>query len=335
MAGHDWEPPDHIDLERISEVERDLGFHANEVRKVATDFVKGNYYALTDRQRKNLETSLGDESDELEYVQRLVRKCKDPSEYHKDETREYEKVTKETLEIPIEVRHGEDGLEDPTESQVNVFTKLYRATQCFVHVNVVDPRTKDLRVYRGIRGTSIAKIVAQALDKPDSDRYYFNTSVTSNHTGTEEIAFYHSTGIVIKWDAEPELIATAVDHLLDTPVREDEYHLVGGTIFVDSDGVIHEGAYTNDRRRLRTTLDRLESPEDMTAGEHRDVAQLIETMYENETGVTTDEGATYLENWFDEIRSGGPFSSAKLQFLNAAVQYITEVDQGKTWRGFP
>lgn len=239
-------------------------------------------------------------------------------------------MAKEALDIPTEVRNGGTLAAYPNESQKHTFEELYVATQCFLEIHF---GTKDIeaskRVYRGIREPSIAKLVAQVIDNPGSDRYHFYTSTISNHTGLEGVGFHHSDGIVINVPVQRERIALATDRLFNTPAQEDEFQLVGGVISVGPDGIIYEGAQSGQTQSLVTLIRKMDSPETLEADDHRDIADLVEMMDEHDEPATTTEGAVRLKEWFLEVKSRELFSAMKTQSLKATVVYLIEAGEAQ------
>lgn len=312
-----------MDATAVAEIEQKLGFHATEIVSMPALHCDDVFPVLDPDQRASLETSLSaDRQSALETLHHLLDRWKDPQEYHEEHVQIYEGLAGQALMIPTGVRGTPTASLDLDEAVIDVYRDFYLATQCFLEC-AYGP---SCYVYRGIREKSIASLFAQALDYPESDRYYFKTSTISNHSGLEAIGFNYSSGIVVKWDAPREYVAVAVDQLYDTPAPEDEYHLVGGMLYVGQNGVIHEGRRTGDRRKLRTTIERLEEPSDMGRGEHLDVVDLVMTTYDEELGVRTPEGARRLLRWNDAFQSTEILTERKRRLVHAAVLFLSEVD---------
>lgn len=325
MPGPNWEPPDElrVDPSAVSDIEHELGFHASEIVSMRAVDCDDEFPILDPDQRESLETSLSaDRRWALETLHDLFDDWKDPEAYHEESVQTYEGLAGQALLIPTGVRGDPTRPLDLDEEELGVYRGFYLASQCFLEC-AYGP---SCFVYRGIREKSIASLFAQALDYPESDRYYFKTSTISNHSGLEAIGFTHSNGIVVQWDAPREYVAAAVDQLFDTPAPEDEYHVVGGMLYVGQNGVIHEGRETGDRRKLRTTIERLEDPSDMANDEHLDVVDLVMMMYDEEIGVKTPEGARRLLQWNEAFQSTEVLTARKRRLVHAAVLFLSEVD---------
>jgi len=329
-----WSPPPNVKVTpgRISKIEGRFRFHSFEREDRQINGEKWTYPALAPDQRKQISKRLKKFRDDecVEYLHGLFDAWKGDSS--RDEAQTYERLAKAALEIPGQVRFSGVDAEIPNQNHINAYQDLYEVTQCFIGV-AYGPRKF---VYRGVRDISAALLTAQVIDNPDSDRYYFNTSVISNHTGTKQLAYdYADAGIAIKFDTHREQIAMAIDHIYDTPCPEDELQLAGGVISVPPEGVIHQGSKTEDRRQLRTTISRLENPSEMTPDEHRDFFELLELMYNPEDdqiiGVRTDDGADRLQEWLAAITGSPAFTDKEFEYVREVVPILAQIDRDEGW----
>ncbi|SDR42559.1 hypothetical protein [Natronobacterium texcoconense] len=327
-----WSPPEDTQVGEgnISALEASLPFDPHDLEIQRTEYVPQTYQRLSKKQRKRFEKYLNRNNDyEFDQVYSYLLKWKNPDKYDDGIAQSYERLAKEALGIPTQIRNGGEEAVYPNDQQIQTFKELYVASQCFleIHFGTTD-ESATKTVYRGIRENSMAKIVAQAIDFPDSDRYYFKTSTVANFTGIEGIGHYHSDGILVKWRVPREKIILAADRLFNTPAHEDELQIAGGTILVEGNGVIHEGTTSGTTRRLQTVIQGMDSPESLNDVDHKDIADLVELMYHHDEPVTTTEGAERLEEWFYEVNSRELYSAMKTEALNAQVQYLMEAGQG-------
>lgn len=326
-----WSPPERLKVEEssLSEKERELSFDPHDLEVQRADYVSQTYKRVSKNERKQFTKSLSkDDEGDFDRVYEYLNDWKDPAEYSPKAAESWELLAKDTLKIPTNVRNNGKNAEEPTQPQIKTFGELYTATQCFLSIHFGtknEPATKE--IHRGIREKSIAKLVAQVIDNPNCDQYHFYTSALSNHTGLEGVGFHHSEGVVITMKIPREKVAFAPDRLINTPAHEDEFQLVGGVIDVGSKNIIQEGSSSGETRRLTTLIQRMDSPEGLHDDEHRDIADLVEIMYENEESVTSSEGADRLQNWRHEVDSREIFSSPKRSLLKAQVQYLAEAGQ--------
>jgi len=327
-----WEPPSELEVKEgdLSSLEINVPCDIHDLEVQKSDYTSQTYERLARKARKNLTKELSrDSNGNYDTVIDYLNIWKNPNDYDEEIAQSYERLMKEALDIPTEVRNGGEQANFPSQFEIHTIRQLYLATQCFlaVHFGTKDEHAKK-RVYRGIREPSIAKLVAQVIDNPNSDRYYFHTSTISNHSGIEGVGFYHSNGIVIDFLAPREVVAFCPDRLMNTPSHEDEFQLVGGTIRVGANRIIHEGTQSERTRRLQTLIRSMDEPESLDEFDHKDIADLVEMMFEADEPVTTQEGAKRLEEWFHEVDSQEIFSVRKNKTLRAQIQCLTEAGKG-------
>ncbi|WP_188878540.1 hypothetical protein [Halarchaeum nitratireducens] len=331
MSMDEWSPPDEIkvDENRLSSLEVNLTFDPHDDEAQVSDYTSKTYSRLSTDQRRRFEKDLQrDTRGDFDSIHEYLNSWKNPNEYNEKVAQSYEKLVKDALSIPTGVRNGGEQANYPTGSQKHTFERLYVATQCFLAIHY-GTREEDakIRVHRGIREISIAKLVAQMIDNPEADEYYFYTSAVSNHSGLQGVGFYHSNGIIVSFDVPRDQVAFAADRLVNTPAHEDELQLVGGILRVGPKGVIHEGTHSGITRRMRTIIQSMSSSESLDNSVHKDIADLIEMMFKHDEPVTTSDGADRLIDWFYEVRSREIYSAAKTQSLKDQVDYLKEAGQ--------
>lgn len=326
-----WQPPNELSVTEssLSSHETNLPCDAHDLEIRKADYVSQTYQRLSKDQRQKFTKKLSRKSQfDFESVNEYISKWKSPDNYYAKTAQSYERLVKETLNIPTNVRNGGCKADFPSEEEKKVLGELYVATQCFlaIHFGTRDePAYK--KVYRGIRKESIAKLTAQVIDNPESDEYHFHTSTVSNHTGLEGVAFHHSESIVISLRVPRKQVVFAPDRLFNTPSHEDEFQLAGGTIQVRARNVVHEGTESDETRRLTTLIQSMESPQDLSDDDLKDIADLVQIMSDEQEPLHTSDGAERLEEWWHELSAREIYHGDKKRYLKAAVDYLKEPTQ--------
>ena len=255
----------------------------------------------------------------------LVDRWKDGIAKNQTDAFEYELIAKTALDSDAPVRYREGRDYSVSESEQEVYRDLYRISQAFIFYNYKNKTT----IYRGIRNISVAKLFAQALDRPNASKYVLDTSVISNFTATKEVSHEYSTGIVVKPPLERDNAVMMVDHIFRTSKIEDEIHVAGGKLSLPPERVVHLGNHTSDERKIQTTSKNLESQGGLSQGHLEDIFTILEIMGDNEIGVRTKGGREKIDNWFKSYQA---FATDKnLERLRPLIKYIKKVDRNKTW----
>lgn len=291
--------------------------------------VKGHTYpqlaeGQQDQMRQTLSERYGDDAVDRVYSQ--LTNWKGGSRPRKT-TQAHELTAKEALGIDAPVRTNEDGeiaADDPPQEDVELYQELSAASKAFMREHYGD----QFRVYRAIRGASVGTIAAQAIDKPDADEYYFSTSVLSNYSTSERVAEGFDQGIVAEWDASPDDVALAADHVQphDSTIDEAEVHLQGGRHVVEDSGLRHTGWSTKEVRSISETVEMMKSPEDRTISEHQDIADLVGKMSDNDARVRSQEGADRISQWFEAFKNHSDSERRFVDSVEMDVEYVTTVD---------
>jgi hypothetical protein len=286
-----------------------------------------NFQRLSDHQIKNLFKSLAERSDgrSTTKIKDFIEGWKDGVEKNQLDAFKYESLAKQALDSDASVRFKNGRSYSASEREMDVYKDLYRISQSFIYKNY----NKNKKIYRGIRNLSVAKIFAQALDRPDASRFVIETSVISNFTGTKEVSNDYSSGIVIESPIMTCCTIMMVDHVFPTSTPEDEVHIAGGKLAVPPEKVLHVGYHTDDERKLSTTVEALDKLYDIVKPYLDDILAIFEIMGKREIGVRTQEGREKVDNWLKLYQTH--VSDDKIEKIMPLINYIKKVDDHKEW----
>jgi hypothetical protein len=300
--------------------------HSGEIR------IDHSYSRLSLPERLELHSSLV-ETYGTEEVQRLLDllECWKTTSKPRTETQNYEKLVRETLGHPVEVRtlsEQRDHSEPPSPSMRVLYGKYHELSKEFFE----EQNKTTFQVHRGVRKRAVAELFAQAVDNPDRDEFFFETSVVSNHSTVTQVAADYSDGVVLRWEATLDEIATAVDFLRPGNIpSEAEIHLLGGTRKLAASDVRHTGIEKRFEIPLTETTARMSSPSRMELVDHRDVANLLKHLVEQGVRVGTESGARRLESWWNAAEDSGAFDEASQNRVEDMVSYASSVNPDVYW----
>lgn len=269
----------------------------------------------------------------IEEVQRLLNLlgCWKETSKPRKETQNYERLVRETLAHPVEIRtlpDQQDYSQQPSTPMKALYGKYRELSKEFFE----EQDKTTLQVHRGVRRKAAAELFAQALDDPDRTEFFFKTTVVSNHSTVAQVGADYSDGIVLRWEATPDEIATAVDFLRPGNIpSEAEVHLLGGTRKLPASNVRHTGIEARFENPLTVTTVRMGSPSQMELVDHRDVANLLKHMVEKETRVATETGSQRLETWWDGAKISGAFDEAYRNSVGKMVSYASSINPDAYW----
>lgn len=300
--------------------------HSGEIRS------KHSYSRLSLPDRLELHTKLV-EKHGIEQVQRLLDllECWKETSRPRKETQDYERLVRETLAHPVEIRtlpEQRDRSESPSTPMKNLYEKYHELSREFFEKQ--DKTT--VRVHRAVRKKAVAELFAQALDDPDREEFFFKTTVVSNHSTVKQIGAEYSDGVVLRWEAPLGEVAAAVDFLRPGNIpSEAEVHLLGGTRRLGASNVRHTGTESQFEVPLTRTADKMGTPSQMELVDHRDVANLLKHMVEHRTRVATESGSRRLRTWWDTAEDSGAFEAAGADRVRKMVSYASAVNPDAYW----
>jgi len=326
---YSWEPSRRLkaDKDVIKRTCRAFDINPSETVRCPVDHCNSYFQRLSDKNIKSLFECLAARRNKktARKITTLIRRWKDGVGKNQADAFEYESIAKLALGSDAPVRYKDGRNYSVTSEEKEAYRDLYRVSQAFISHNYEENAT----IYRGVRDISVAKLFAQALDKPDASRYVIETSVISNFTATKRVSHKYSTGIVIEPPINRHNVAMMVDHIFPTSISEDEIHMAGGKLSLPPEKVIHLGNHTNAERKVQTVSKSLESPGEMPQEYLEDIYTILEIMGENNIGVRTKNGREKLDNWF--ISCNEFMDDEELEDLRPLVEYIKKVDKNKSW----
>lgn len=300
--------------------------HSGEIRS------EHSYSRLSLPDRLELHSELV-EKHGIEQVQRLLDlvECWKETSKPRKETQDYERLVRETLSHPVEIRtlpDQQDQSESPSTSMKVLYGKYHELSREFFE----EQDKTTVRVHRAVRKSAVAELFAQALDDPDRDEFFFETTVVSNHSTVKQIGADYSDGVVLRWDATLGEVAAAVDFLRPGNIpSEAEVHLLGGTKRLAASDVRHTGTESQFEVPLTRTTEKMGSPSRMELVDHRDVANLLKHMVEQRTRIATEFGSRRLRTWWDTAKDSGAFEEAAADRVRRMVSYVSAVDPDAYW----
>ncbi|WP_135826649.1 hypothetical protein [Halorussus ruber] len=269
----------------------------------------------------------------IEQVQRLLDllECWKETSKPRKETQDYERLVRETLAHPVEIRTL-DGQQDRSDSPSTPMKALYGKYHELSREFFGEQDKTTVRVHRAVRKKAVAELFAQALDDPDRKEFFFRTTVVSNHSTVKQIGAEYSDGVVLRWEATLDEVAAAVDFLRPGNVpSEAEVHLLGGTRKLDASAVRHAGTESRFEVPLTRMTDRMGSPSQMELVDHREVANLLKHMVEHGTRVATEAGSRRLQTWWDTAEEAGAFDAADEDRVRKMVSYVSSTNPDAYW----
>ena len=289
----------------------------------------GSYQTLTPEQRSQLKSSLTEK-----HGQEAVDSVYDQLESWKkgsgdmSVSQPYERLARDALGIEANVRGRGSQATEPTRKEIDVYRDLNRVSRAFLAAN--EDYGEHFQVHRGVRSLNASVLAAQAIDDPQRGEYYFPTSTISNHTTIEDDGREYSDGVMVSWDAEPDDIAMAIDHIFDTPRTEGELQAKGGVFAVSPEGMSQVPA-TKDDRKVSETAALMDTPSSLSQDEHDDVSNLVATVATNQIQLRTDAGKERVRGWLDEYQSLEGVSESKKRVAEKAVKAITGGSGQDSW----
>lgn len=302
--------------------------------------------AKTGRTETNRAYSRVSLTDRLAFQEKLVRRfgespaekllrlfdCWKQTSKPRSETQTYEMLVKNTFDIGANVRTIPSDPNRGTQldfSYQTLLTAYHSYSQKFLQERF----GTEVPVHRGLRSVKVAELFAQALDNPARKTYRFKTNVVSNHSTVTQVGTDYSDGIVLRWDADRTDIVSVVDHVRPAEVpSEAEIHVRGGVLKTGREAVKHTGIDSQFERPLYQTVEQMQTPTKMELIEHREVADLVVFMVENDVRVATSDGGDRLETWWEEAKQTPAFRPELTAEIDTAVEYATTPDSTAHWR---
>ena len=241
----------------------------------------------------------------------------------------YEQLAREALGIKANVRGDGTQATEPTADEIAVYRDLNRVSRAFLKAN--DEYGEQFRVHRGVRALNAGVVAAQAIDEPNRGEFYFPTSTISNHTSIEEDATNYADGVLMSWDASPDDVAMAIDHVFDTPRPEGEIHIKGGIQRVDISGASHTPTASGKKRGVADTAALMRSPETLTKEEHQDVGNLVSVIAEGGVKLRNEAGRRRTAEWLEVYEKQSTIPEKQIRIVRNAVRLITSGSEEDGW----
>lgn len=310
-------------------IREDFGVSVRESNTRRSAETNSPFQTLTPGQRSQLNESLTEKHGEeaVESVYSHLESWKKGSG-EMSVSQPYERLARDALGIEANVRGGGTDATEPTTAEIAVYRDMNRVSRAFLKTN--DEYGDTFRVHRGVRSFNASVLGAQAIDQPDREAFYFPTSTISNHTTVEEDSREYSDGVMVSWEAEPDDVAMAIDHVFDTPRTEGELHIKGGVFTVTPDGMAQVPA-TREGRKVSETVEIMDSPSSLSPDEHQDVSNLVTTVADSGVSLRTEAGRNRVQTWYDEYRTLDSVSDRRKRLVQKSVQLITSGSDEAGW----
>lgn len=311
-------------------IRKDFGVNVRESNTRRSPETNSPFQTLTPGQRSQLKESLTEKhgKEAVESVYSRLESWKKGSG-NMSVSQPYERLARDALGIEANVRGGGTEATEPTADEIAVYRDLNRVSRAFLRSD--EEYGDRFTVHRGVRSLNASIVAAQAIDDPNRDEFYFPTSTISNHTTLEEDAERYSSGVLMSWEATPDDVALAIDHVFDTPRTEGEMHMKGGIQIVDGDDSRHTPTASGATKTVTETAALMNTPESLSVDEHRDVGDLVSTVANNGVRLRNEASVGKTKNWVEKYEQQSEIPAKEKRAVRTAVRLITLGSDEERW----
>ncbi|WP_083900020.1 hypothetical protein [Haloferax denitrificans] len=243
----------------------------------------------------------------------------------------YDHLVREALGCSGYIRGDGKSVRSLAEGSTDTYRDFYRLTQAFLS----QQQGTRSGLYRGLYPEEIAPILAAVLEQPDNPIIELESTVVSSFSLSEKVSQSFSRGLICEFDPQDTGIAFAPDCFFKSPKHtglECEFHVLTGAIQLPTDKLLvyfHDRDTNREPRRLRRTIQSMNTPATLDAVQHRDIARLLDIIVEEDLAnddynltVQTPDANERLWNWIDYTETQSVFSENRMDILTEYTTYI-------------